>query len=126
MDIPTLLQHFEEVFNNLLSYDFPLPVDNISTQIHLTHKSGYYGICQHKRQNGTLYHTIGINTNFVANGTDKAIINTLYHELLHTLPNCQNHGPEWKRYAKRVKDLFGYDVRRTGGDKTAIDYESLK
>ena len=125
MDNATLLKTFELCVNNLLAHNFPLPVEDIKPQLHLTHKSSYYGICQHRLEKGRLIHIIGINTNFVAKGTDKAITNTLYHELLHTLPGCQNHKNRWKMYAAKVHELFGYDVRRVGGDKTKADYESI-
>lgn len=126
MDNITLLQTFESCVNNLLLHGFPLPLDDIAPQLHLTHKRGYYGICRHVEHDGRLLHTIGINSDFVAKGTDKAITNTLYHELLHTLPGCQNHGRVWKSYATRVKILFGYDVKRVGGDKTTADYNSMR
>lgn len=40
--------------------------------------------------------------------------NTMIHELLHTLPNCMNHGAIWKRYAKTVNEKLGYNVSRCG------------
>ena len=126
MDKKTLISTFEECVNNLLKYDFPLPLDYIDTQIHLTHKTKYFGICRHKVTKGVMFHQIGINANFAENGTDKAIINTIYHELLHTLPECQNHGKYWRMYANKVNRLFGLNVCRVGGDKTSIDLECLR
>ena len=126
MDNTTLIHTFESCVNNLITHDFPLPIDNISGQIHLTHKCKYYGISYHKTKDGIMYHIIGINANFVRNGTDKAITNTIYHELLHTLPGCQNHGKLWKMYAKKVHDLFGFNICRIGGDKTTADANCLR
>lgn len=37
---------------------------------------------------------------------------TLYHELLHTCKNCQNHGKEWKRLAKKVSLAYNMDISR--------------
>lgn len=126
MDKVTLISTFETCVNNLLENDFPLPLAYIDTQIHLTHKAKYFGICRHKVTNGIMYHTIGLNANFVSQGTNKAIINTIYHELLHTLPNCNNHGKYWKMYANKVNRLFGLNVCRVGGDKTSIDFDCLR
>jgi predicted SprT family Zn-dependent metalloprotease len=38
------------------------------------------------------------------------IENTIAHELCHTLPNCYNHGAEFKKKAKLIHNLFGYIV----------------
>ena len=38
--------------------------------------------------------------------------NTIIHELLHTCPDCGNHGPAWKRLADRVNRAYGYGIRR--------------
>ena len=125
MDNVTLITTFEACANNLLANGFPLPLDCITPKLHLTQKKGYYGICRHQRINGKTVFTIGINAEFAAKGTEKAIINTMYHELLHTLPDCQNHGRIWKQYAQKVKILFGYNVCRIGGDKTDADCNCL-
>jgi len=41
-----------------------------------------------------------------------AVRNTMIHELLHTVPNCMNHGAEWKRIAKMVDEAYGYTTSR--------------
>lgn len=40
-------------------------------------------------------------------------LQTLAHEVLHTCPGCQNHGPAWKAYAARMGDAYGYAIHRT-------------
>ena len=126
MDKIQLAKTFEECFNFLIDNNFPLPVENISTKIHLLHNGKYFGLCYHKFVDGKLNHIIGLNSNFVLFGTDKAIINTIYHELLHTLPNCQNHGKVWKMYANQVNKLTGLNIKTKGGDKTFKDTQTLK
>lgn len=42
----------------------------------------------------------------------EALQNTIIHEILHTCPDCQNHGEEWKRRAAIVKQKLGYDIKR--------------
>ena len=116
------LQIFENCFQNLISAGFPLPEDKISSELHFTHSTKYFGICAYRKGK---FH-LGFNLSFVENGTDEAIINTIYHELLHTLPNCQNHGKIWKMYANRVKNLFGYNIQRVGGDKSEKDRIALQ
>lgn len=45
---------------------------------------------------------------------DEIIKNTIIHELIHCLPNCNNHGKEFKYYAKLVKENLGYNITRLG------------
>ncbi len=48
--------------------------------------------------------------------------NTIIHEILHTCPGCQNHGPEWKRRAAIVKKKLGYDIQRcNSAEEKGID-----
>ena len=39
--------------------------------------------------------------------------NTIFHELLHTCPDCWNHGTKWKAYAAMVRRELGYNIQRT-------------
>lgn len=41
----------------------------------------------------------------------EALQNTIIHEILHTCPGCQNHGPNWKARAAKVKRELGYDIK---------------
>lgn len=53
---------------------------------------------------------------------DKAIIkNTIMHELIHCIPFCNNHGKEFKQYAKLINEKLGYDITRVGNKKE--DYQ---
>ena len=119
------LKHFEECVNFLLDNNFPLPIDFINTEIHFMKSKSYFGICYHKRINGKLFHTIGINANFVQYGTEKAIINTIFHELIHTFPECQNHRKIWKSFAKQISEMKNLNICRLGGDKTEVDIKCL-
>lgn len=40
------------------------------------------------------------------------IKNTIIHEIIHCLPNCTNHGEEFKKYAKYINSKLGYDISR--------------
>ena len=51
-------------------------------------------------------------------GLDKDIIkNTIIHELIHCLPNCNNHGEMFKKYANYINDKLGYNISRVGNKK---------
>ncbi len=52
---------------------------------------------------------------------DNIIKNTIIHELIHCIPYCNNHGSEFKKYAKLINNTYGYDISRVGDKKK--DYE---
>ena len=45
--------------------------------------------------------------------SEEATFNTMIHELLHTCPNCMNHGKEWKKWADVVNRNTKYTIKRT-------------
>jgi predicted SprT family Zn-dependent metalloprotease len=47
----------------------------------------------------------------------KVLENTIYHELLHTCPNCMNHGETWKRWASLVNRKLGLKISRCSDGK---------
>ena len=48
---------------------------------------------------------------------DNIIKNTIIHELIHCLPNCNNHGKYFKIYANLVNKELGYNITRMGNKK---------
>ena len=93
-----------------------------------------YGCCKQEepdtntayRKNGRIYyrsfqkHHIEISPWVMALNRD-IIKNTIMHELIHCFPNCNNHGNEFKEYAKVINSKLGYDIGRVGNKKE--DYE---
>lgn len=53
---------------------------------------------------------------------DKIIKNTIIHELIHSLPYCNNHGVKFKEYAKYINEKLGYNITRLGNKE--LDYRS--
>lgn len=47
----------------------------------------------------------------------EALQNTVIHEILHTCPNCMNHGQEWVKRADIVKRRLGYNIKRCSDPK---------
>ncbi len=45
------------------------------------------------------------------------IKNTIIHEIIHCFPNCNNHGEEFKKYAKYINEKLGYNISRLGNKK---------
>lgn len=46
--------------------------------------------------------------------SDASTMDTIIHELLHTVPGCDNHGAKWKHYAEMVNSAYPqYHIKRT-------------
>jgi hypothetical protein len=45
---------------------------------------------------------------------DDIIKNTIIHELIHCLPDCNNHGKVFKYYANLINSNLGYNISRLG------------
>ncbi len=56
---------------------------------------------------------------------EKAVKETIIHELLHTCYGCMNHQKRWKHYAQIMNDTYGYNIKRTtsGIEKGVENYE---
>ena len=52
---------------------------------------------------------------------DKIIKNTIIHEIIHCFPGCNDHGENFKKYAKLINQNLGYNITRLGNK--AEDYK---
>lgn len=103
--------------------------DSIDPKITFSKSRSAYGKCHHSRRN-EFQRKHGVNTGYIyrieisrytLGSSQKSVINTLLHELLHTCKDCMNHGPLWKSYASKVNLHYGYDIKRCDGDKSQED-----
>ena len=82
-----------------------------------------FGQCSY---NGfTKLYTIDINVDLLDERCPMlSLKETLYHEIIHTLPNCMNHGSEFKHYAYLVNTEYGTNVTRcsSSNEKYGIEY----
>ena len=96
---------FNTVSEELIKIGVPIPVKDIKKVGELKTRS--------KRVRGVTYtfkriaynnidktNYIGINKKLI--GEDFEIEKTMAHELIHTIPGCINHGPNFKRYAELI------------------------
>lgn len=69
-----------------------------------------------------------ININALLLGADKKkAMNTMVHEILHTVKGCMNHGALWKSHANTMNNKFGYDISRTSSyEKVGIERPKYK
>lgn len=66
-----------------------------------------FGRCK-KRQTGDFQ--IEIMTYLNAHRTAQELKQTIMHEVIHTLPGCNNHGPNFQAVARLVNTIKGYSV----------------
>ena len=117
-------REFDKWKVKLVENGIPVAKD-IAPEIRFSKATSWFGMTEPRReQNGKLYKFRIAFSVYHLESSDKAIINTIIHELLHTCPGCLNHGEKWKSYARVCKEKFGYNIERCGGDKD--DEEILK
>lgn len=107
-------------------------------EIHISKRNNKrYGVCkQEEPDTSTMYvekigrrkvikylkykkHTIEISP-WVMELDDSIIKNTIMHEIIHCLPNCNNHGKIFKQYAKYINQKLGYDISRVRKQRTRL------
>lgn len=93
--------------------DLNIPVadfEDIEVEVNSRAKKRW-GLCT-RNPNGTF--TIQIAESLLKDDvSEEATFNTIIHELLHTCPNCMNHGAEWKLWAEIVNRNTKYNIKRT-------------
>lgn len=88
-----------------------------------TRAKNRFGECRTFSRNGhVVRHTININADLLdERNEDDQLINTILHELLHTVEGCQNHGAAWQYEAEKVRRAYGINISRTG-DPRELNY----
>ena len=76
-----------------------------------------FGRCTKKTRFGKNRYIIQLNNFHNLIDTEKDVKNTLAHEIIHSMPNCMNHGEVWKRIALKYSKAYGIDIARTGSYK---------
>lgn len=82
-------------------------------------RKGVVGICN--RKNGEF--SIEINRTFFMNESEKEVKSTVYHELIHTIPGCWNHGGLWKSIADMVNKTYDADIKEIYSNKKLFEDE---
>lgn len=99
----------QEVINEAVNINIPVSNNIISNVKINTRATSRFGQC--KKQNGKYLIEI---SQHLTQAEEKHIKETLAHEVLHTCPNCMNHGRQWKLYAMIMNNKYGYEISRTG------------
>ena len=72
-----------------------------------------WGVCK-KEPDGSF--RIGISVRLLEDSAPlQSLRQTLFHELLHTVPGCMDHSANWKRYAALLNRQLGLSIRTATG-----------
>lgn len=103
--------------NGLLSFAIDMvkqvvpdvPADKIKPDVRLFESATTWGQC---RQYGDQF-IISLNSHLLELEKVDPALETLLHEILHTIRGCWNHGPKWKRLAGQLNSRYGCDIKTT-------------
>lgn len=103
-----LQQLFKEAKEDLEAID--IKYGDIYSVVVNTRAKKRWGQCQRIGS----YYKIEISDRLLQDDVSyEATMNTLIHEILHTCPNCMNHGAAWKKLAERVNSFYPqYNIKR--------------
>ena len=94
-------------------------VGQTDPNVYLTRATTQYGRCT-KLPNGSFKISL---SKFFKDNPEQEVIETLVHEVLHTLEGCQNHGVDWKASAFVMNQRFGYNITTTSSTPMARESE---
>ncbi|MCI6548769.1 MAG: hypothetical protein MR874_09935 [Coriobacteriaceae bacterium] len=79
--------------------------------VRLTHNRSRIGSC--KKLRGGRRPLFQISCSVDACATDAQVRDVLFHELIHTLPGCFDHGNRFREAAAKANAAYGTEVRAT-------------
>lgn len=85
-------------------------------------KQGWKRIIKYEKFN---VHHIEISK-WVMDLDENIIKNTIIHELIHCMPYCNNHGLQFKKYAKYINIKLGYNISRVGNKKEDFEKSNVE
>jgi hypothetical protein len=60
------------------------------------------------------------------NANRDSVRDTIYHEVIHTLPGCFNHGPNFKRVMQHLNNVFNTHISVTKSESEMYNGNSQK
>ena len=89
-----------------------------------TRATGRWGQCR-KEEDGFVIEISSVLLD--ERNPEKALMETILHELLHTCEGCQNHGAEWKSLAGTLNERYGLNIKgRHSAKEKGIVVETRK
>ena len=124
----------EQCVEDLVGIDIP-----VSTNIYFTinaRAKRRFGQCRklplYESQVKGFDYEIQISNELIKKGINlKAFKQVVYHELIHSISGCMNHGHNFKKYANKINCIYNTDIERTTsyenlGIKNADEIKNIK
>ena len=80
---------------------------NIDPTLYVSNAAKEFGRCTHTGSNFEIR-----ISKYIMNNPEKDLMQTIVHEVLHSVPGCMNHGAQWKKAAEIMNKAKGYDISR--------------
>lgn len=123
-----LIRLYNECINELKSIGIDVLNKDIGEiDIKLTYRAKKrYGCCKQENPGKRYFKKYHIEiSNWVMDLDEKIIKNTIMHEIIHCLPNCNNHGEYFKKYANYINQKLGYNISRLGNKEQDFKNSNL-
>ena len=123
--IRTFEKQFNICYNQLCDLGYKAELDRKRYQLQFIDGLSTLGKC---RNHGNNKYTIYLSKNHADISEEKYVINTVMHELIHSLDNCMSHTGRWKQIANIVNNRYGYNITRVETDNAAYSeyYHDIK
>lgn len=73
------------------------------------------------------HYTINISVDLLQDDCpNSAVRNTVFHELLHCVDGCMNHGKKWQSLADLVNDCYAMEIKRCSSTEEKVGVEYAK
>lgn len=110
------MDHINDLYKEVLeeAKKLNLPISNkVNNSIIINKRAkSRFGCCKKIRKGFTETFEIELSHRLLQ-CEENFIKQTLAHEILHTCPGCDNHGDTWKKYAYKMNQAYGYNIKRT-------------
>ena len=112
----TFEKQFGVCYNQLCDLGYKAELNKKQYQLQFIDGLTTLGQC---RNHGNNRYTIYLSKNYADISEEKYVINTVMHELIHSLDNCMAHTGRWKQIANIVNNRYGYNITRVETDNAA-------
>ena len=112
----TFEKQFDMCYNQLAELGYKTELNKKRYQLQFMESVTTLGRCHN---HGSNRYTIYLNKNHVNVSEEKYILDTVMHELIHSLDNCMCHTGRWKQVANMVNMRYGYNISRLETDDSA-------
>lgn len=106
-----------------------LKEERVAPQLQMFKSTVSFGRCGRGRKSGEVVYTVKVNEIFFSAplNTEWGLLrNTLVHEIVHTLPECFNHGDSFQMWAARLNHRYGLDISTREDEEGSRKFEDAQ